>query len=227
VLGATLGRLIDLVTPTFTRARFLLSGNQMSTSNLQKATSSMLSDYFAQYVIRENHRPEWMDGLELDFYIEDLNTAIEVQGQQHYEWIEHFHKTFADFQALQCRDEKKRNLCDHMGIALHYVHDLDELIEVAELLAGISFVYPLHPNAAASIIKAEIENLYHTMLCHNKRIRGYCSSIKKFRQQSLRTKSPIEKINLGRAIEKRMNKIRKAFFLVYSQEHIEWFIGLI
>lgn len=54
----------------------------MATSKLQKYTSSLLGKHFGEYTIRENHRPEWMmsrDGkrLELDFFIEELNFAIE------------------------------------------------------------------------------------------------------------------------------------------------------
>jgi hypothetical protein len=51
---------------------------------------------FPQYRIRENYRPDWLlssniTKLELDFYIEELKIGVEVQGEQHYKFVEFFH----------------------------------------------------------------------------------------------------------------------------------------
>jgi len=57
----------------------------MATSKLQRKFGDLLDINFPQYRIRENYRPDWLISsddtwLELDFYIEDLKIAYEVQG---------------------------------------------------------------------------------------------------------------------------------------------------
>jgi len=85
-------------------------------STLHDETYKQLTKHFPQFTIRENLHPDWLlssnlTRLELDLYIEEINTAIEVQGLQHYEFTPHFHKTYADFEAQQRRDQEKRDLC--------------------------------------------------------------------------------------------------------------------
>jgi hypothetical protein len=58
--------------------------------------------------------PETNCNLELDGYCDDLKLAFEYQGQQHYEFLEHFHKTPEDFINRQKLDRLKLKLCkDH------------------------------------------------------------------------------------------------------------------
>jgi len=71
-------------------------------------------------------RPDWLRhaccgvsrNLELDFFCERLNLALEVQGQQHYQWVPRFHKTEGEFEAQQHRDKLKRRLCQQKGVVL-------------------------------------------------------------------------------------------------------------
>ena len=56
--------------------------------------------------------------LELDCYNDDLRLGIEYQGQQHYKYIPHFHKTKAEFQLQQYRDWIKKKKCEEEGIKL-------------------------------------------------------------------------------------------------------------
>ena len=56
--------------------------------------------------------------LELDCYNDDLRLGIEYQGQQHYKYIPHFHKTKAEFQLQKYRDWIKKKLCEEEGIKL-------------------------------------------------------------------------------------------------------------
>jgi hypothetical protein len=68
----------------------------MSTSKLQQEVGNLLDREFPQYRIRENYRPDWLlssniTKLELDFYIEELKIGVEVQGEQHYKFVEFFH----------------------------------------------------------------------------------------------------------------------------------------
>ena len=56
--------------------------------------------------------------LYLDFYIPTISLAIEVHGQQHYEYSPFFHKSKADFLKSKTRDEDKIEWCDLNGIQL-------------------------------------------------------------------------------------------------------------
>lgn len=104
----------------------------MATSKLQRYVSQQLSIHFGGYTIRENHRPEWLNTknggyLELDFFIEELDLAIEVQGVQHWTFVEHFHKDSAGYIAQIERDEAKKNLCNDNGISLIEIFCKDDL----------------------------------------------------------------------------------------------------
>lgn len=95
----------------------------MSTSKLQRYVSQQLSVHFGQYTIRENTYPTWLtapegERLELDFLIEELNIAIEVQGKQHYTYVPHFHGGYDGFLKRLEWDEVKRRKCQEMEIAL-------------------------------------------------------------------------------------------------------------
>jgi hypothetical protein len=92
-------------------------------SKLQRKVSDLLSVYLGRYTIRENYRPEWLstdDGgrLELDFYVEELKFAIEVQGRQHYMFTQFFHQDYDEFESQLERDRTKREICEHMGVKL-------------------------------------------------------------------------------------------------------------
>lgn len=67
-------------------------------------------------VIR-HHRPDWLDGLELDIYISDIKLAFEYQGQQHYHPV----KAWGGEKGLKRvkeRDKKKRLLCADKNVRL-------------------------------------------------------------------------------------------------------------
>ena len=87
-------------------------------SKLEKYLSKQLYSRFGQYSIRQNYRPDWLEGLELDFYIDEIKLAAEVQGEQHYKFIQHFHKSIENFELQKKRDEKKEYICREKGIKL-------------------------------------------------------------------------------------------------------------
>lgn len=65
----------------------------------------------------------------LDFYIPVHQIAIEVHGQQHYEFNVHFHQTKANFMSHRQRDADKAEWCRMNGIiliALPYNEDENE-----------------------------------------------------------------------------------------------------
>jgi len=66
-----------------------------------------------------NVRPDFLNGLELDGYNEELNIAFEYQGIQHYEYNKHFHRGDINiFHAQQERDRMKYKICKERGINL-------------------------------------------------------------------------------------------------------------
>ncbi|RUO17992.1 hypothetical protein CWE06_12275, partial [Aliidiomarina haloalkalitolerans] len=72
--------------------------------------------YPTQKIIR-NIRPAWLDGLELDIYLPEINLAIEYQGQQHYRPVKSWGGEKA-LKALKQRDARKKELCLALGIIL-------------------------------------------------------------------------------------------------------------
>lgn len=56
--------------------------------------------------------------LYLDFYVPSIKLAIEVHGQQHYEFCTFFHKNKADFLKAKARDEDKIYWCELNDIRL-------------------------------------------------------------------------------------------------------------
>lgn len=64
-------------------------------------------------------RPEWLGGLELDGYNEDLKIGFEYNGIQHYQYIPHFHRNgIEDLYKQQKNDHKKYEICKKQGIHL-------------------------------------------------------------------------------------------------------------
>jgi hypothetical protein len=77
----------------------------------------LVSRFFLDHEIIRHHRPDWLEGLELDIYIPSLQLGIEYQGQQHYQPISIWGGKDALI-ALQERDERKINLCKALDITL-------------------------------------------------------------------------------------------------------------
>lgn len=63
------------------------------------------------------YHAKWLGAQSLDIYIPDLKIAIEYQGLQHYEPVEHFGGE-EDFKHRQELDIKKKKLCKNQGIKL-------------------------------------------------------------------------------------------------------------
>lgn len=69
-------------------------------------------------------RPKWLTNsdtrrrLELDWFCESLQLAVEYQGRQHRHFTPYFHKDELGFRAQQQRDELKRALLRNIGVQL-------------------------------------------------------------------------------------------------------------
>ena len=110
-----------------------LKGCYMATSRLQEATKERIKEILNGFEIFENYRPDWLRNpetgkkLELDFYIPEARVAIEVQGEQHFEYIPGFHANEDEFHRMQARDQIKRVVCRDKDISLYEICGMDEI----------------------------------------------------------------------------------------------------
>lgn len=90
--------------------------------------SQLVSRLMPGHQVVRHHRPEWLQGLELDIYLPDLQLGIEYQGQQHFHAI----KAWGGEKGLarvQERDAKKKELCRRAGVTLLTVDYTEPLME--------------------------------------------------------------------------------------------------
>ena len=125
-------------------------------SKLERYLAKELYTRFGHLRTRQNYRPDWLEGLELDFYIDELNLAAEIQGEQHYRFVPHFHRTRDNFEQQQDRDAKKSLICRQRGIRLVEIYtETDADIFVKSIIEKIKppkyhysdeGEYPLYPS---------------------------------------------------------------------------------
>lgn len=119
-------------------------------SKLQQSVNDILQRRVGHLRIHENHRPEWLltgecERTEIDFYVEELQLAIEVQGGQHYVWVPFFYPTQESFEAQKRRDAHKRIVCESRGLRFieiaspEQLEDLDTLLREAMEIPDLEF----------------------------------------------------------------------------------------
>ena len=79
----------------------------------------IVQSLYPDMTVLRHHRPDYLQGLELDIFIKELKVGIEYQGIQHYEPVEHWGGEEALLN-LKERDRKKKELCKFLGIHLIY-----------------------------------------------------------------------------------------------------------
>jgi hypothetical protein len=92
---------------------------------------------YYEFPIRElNHR--------IDLYLPYLGLAIEYDGIQHYEFVEHFHKDPSGLENIKYQDKKKSDFLCERGIKLIRIPH-KEMIQSAEELRELieTTKYPL------------------------------------------------------------------------------------
>lgn len=89
----------------------------------------IVKSLFKERTIFRHYRPKFLEGLELDIFIEELNLAIEYQGIQHFKPIKHWGGENS-YKKLKKRDIKKKQICDSLGIRLLYFNYDEELNEI-------------------------------------------------------------------------------------------------
>jgi len=77
----------------------------------------IVSQIFDGYALVPHHRPDWLNGLELDLHIPDLRLAFEYQGQQHFHPVAAWGGQEA-LGRLRTRDAEKVRACKEAGVTL-------------------------------------------------------------------------------------------------------------
>lgn len=95
-------------------------GENVSKSSLHMLCRELLKEVYPTVPILEEVPINPLRGktLYLDFYIKLLNLAIEVNGEQHYKFTPHFHKTPASFVLYKQNEQMKKDWCTKNGIKL-------------------------------------------------------------------------------------------------------------
>lgn len=111
-----LEREIDAHVENMTRAEF---GYKEIGSRFQGETTLFIltKGLFPRHEVKRHFRPKWLELLELDIFLPEINLGIEFQGQQHYQSIEAWGGEEA-YQALRKRDERKKALCKANNVHL-------------------------------------------------------------------------------------------------------------
>jgi hypothetical protein len=89
--------------------------------------TKIVSKIFLDDEILKHHRPNWLDGLELDIFIPSRNLGIEYQGQQHFYPIKAWGGKDA-LEKLRERDQKKRLICAEKGVQLIEIDFTEPLV---------------------------------------------------------------------------------------------------
>jgi hypothetical protein len=63
-----------------------------------------------------------------DFYLKSMGVLIEVQGEQHFKYVKHFHSTVDDFYAQKRRDNLKVEYCEENNLTLVLFYDTLDVI---------------------------------------------------------------------------------------------------
>lgn len=91
---------------------------------------------YPDFKIHRHYRPDYLKGLELDIFIEDLNLGIEYQGIQHYKPVKHWGGVNA-FNKQRKRDLLKKEICESLNIGLLYIK-YDENLSSDYVMAKIN-----------------------------------------------------------------------------------------
>lgn len=110
------------------------------TSSKEKEISKILDELLGRDNYETQKTWNWLrsdtgKNLKVDFYIPSMSIAIEYDGQQHYNYIEYFHKTTENFKRSQALDKIKDTELEKHNIKLVRIPYTQEITE--ELIESI------------------------------------------------------------------------------------------
>ena len=118
-------------------------------SHMENDISNFLNKNNIRFIPQcDNKTFEWLKRQSLDFYLPDYNVAIECQGEQHFQPVEHFGGE-KKLETMRKLDIKKYKLCEEHNIKLYYFSDVN-----------VDFPYHVYKNR--EILLKEIKNNYGT-----------------------------------------------------------------
>jgi hypothetical protein len=79
----------------------------------------IIASIYPNFTIKKHYRPEFLNGLELDIFIKELDIGVEYQGIQHFQPIDHWGGKDG-LEKLKKRDALKRKLCNSNNVRLIY-----------------------------------------------------------------------------------------------------------
>jgi very-short-patch-repair endonuclease len=97
------------------RGRMPTADDDRSRSNLHLRARALLSQLFPLDIRAEEVPIPGTQGLTADFVLPSRLLIVEVQGQQHYKHITHFHEFPVDYWAARARDQRKVEWCELNG----------------------------------------------------------------------------------------------------------------
>lgn len=121
-------------------------------SYIQDLVKKQIIIWFPETKILENHRPEWLIGLEIDLYLPELNLAIEVNGLQHYIKTDAFFKKESQFEMQLIRDHVKKKILENEKIKLILVKQGATMFN--ELCFKINYIFKNKPRIDKELLKA-------------------------------------------------------------------------
>lgn len=98
--------------------RVVLGDDERPRSKYHLLARELLTELYPLDRILEEVPLPGSDGLTGDFYIASAKLMIEVQGEQHYKYIPHFHTNLLGFIHSKKRDANKRTWCELNNIRL-------------------------------------------------------------------------------------------------------------
>lgn len=99
----------------------------------------IIKNIFPENQVVQHYRPKWLNGLEIDVWIEGESIGFEYQGIQHYHALKHWGGEEA-LKKQKMRDAEKERICIKKGIRLIKVKYTEPITEalVREKLLGAS-----------------------------------------------------------------------------------------
>ena len=87
---------------------------------------SIIRSLYPNSTVYRRYRPPYLHGLEFDIFIEEMNLALEYQGMQHFEPVEHW-GGIKYLRYVRSHDQYKKEICDKLGISLVYFNYKDKI----------------------------------------------------------------------------------------------------